>query len=145
MSNFPEYILKDCKTALCLFAGEGENDVNYIQKAGIKKAFLLDQNADRHLLSKTKYPEYDSFLVDVFESFPKLTGDYDIITCDQYVSDDFKVWELYDKLKARAKKYLVISVCQKSIDEGLKLPEGELFNRHSGWLGGVYWHITKIQ
>jgi hypothetical protein len=146
MSNFPEHILKDCKTALCLFAAAygGENDVQYIHKAGIKNVILVDE--DKEKMKLMEHFGYRQTIGDAFHFIDRAyisLWRYELIVSDQYTHDDFKVWALYPELKKMAKKYLIIGVCENSIKKGLKLPEGELMKR-SDYLGGVYWHITKI-
>lgn len=144
MSNFPEYILKNAKSALCLFAGEGFHEVKYINEAGIKDVFIIDNNYER-IAELARRTNYIGFCENAFDWIERAGAPYkkDIVVSDQYTNDDIRLWPYFEKLKSLANQYLIISVCQKSIDEGLKLPEGELLKR-STWLGGVYWHITKI-
>lgn len=146
VGQFPTAILEGCESALCLFAGEGEHEVKHLTGLGFVRA--VDNDMEKLTKLKSDFPLVEITRTDIFKLLDRMQIvegglKWSLVVCDQFTGDDFELWGHYDKLKSLANKYLLISVCQKSLDEGLKLPEGELIKR-SNWLGGVYWHLTKI-
>lgn len=146
MIIFPEHILKGCESVLCLFAAAfgGEHDVEFIYKAGIKDCRVVDH--DPEAMKKLYHFGFKQTIGDAFDFITlacEIGWKYDVVICDQWTGQDIQVWGYYNKLKSITKKYLVLSVCQESLDEGLKLPDGELIRR-SDFRGGIFCHITKI-
>jgi len=142
--GFPSSILQPRFTVLSLFSAAfgGEQDVQFIHKAGVVDCELIDidYNKVSALGEKYgyKYSSIDAFILIEVETFQR-----NIIVSDHWTNQDAKIHGKYfDKLKSLATDYLILGISQAYIDTLDAIPEGDYYYR-SDFQGGVYWRVIE--
>lgn len=144
---YPEYILKDCKSAIIFFCAAfgGKQDAVFFKKHKIKNVTLVDDNNEKLWGMAGKYPSsWTAWFGDYKEFLNKSNTPVDIISLDPWTTMEIEIINRLDDFLKLAKKYLVISISKNNgYDLLVRKYNPMISERRSNLEGGVYWGVIE--
>lgn len=144
LTGFPSSVLNPKLKVLSLFVAAygGQQDIEFIHKAGVKTCLMVDLNAKS--LGLMAYP-YHKVCGDCFEMIDKIYESkekFDVITSDHWTNQDEKIHGPYfEKLSAIAPT-LILGICQRYINTLPSLPSG-IYYKRGLYAGGTFWRLIE--